>query len=147
MKKNLIVASHWAFDRMERGYPQLYNIKGYAYEDNTKPLKGRFAELAGGDHNRVITLHGHEHRFNLSAFLGFQCLVMPSVVQADVDNLDKPCGLFVEIDDENPDHSLRLTFKKIHLNEENPEASLVETVPLEYMQRYYRPVARHLFVA
>ena len=140
-KTNLIVASHWALDRMERGYPKIYDPKGYAYHDNTEELKKRLAKHAG----EVISLHGHEHRFSLTTTLGFQCLVMPSIIQADIVDENKPCGLFVEIADENEDGSLRFTFKKINLNAENPEVSQIETVDLAYMQRYHRPVLKTLF--
>lgn len=138
---NLIVSAHWAFDRVSRGYPQLYfPDKGYAYRDTSKLLIERLSDIADGNTKRVLSLHGHEHRFSLTASLGFQILVMPAITQADIDTPDKPCGLFAEITDDTPDGSLRINFRKITLNKEQPEISHIETVSRDYMQRYLRPV-------
>jgi len=147
-RKNIIVASHWAFDRMKRGYRKIYDLKGYAYHDNTEKIAKHLANNARVNVDRVLSLHGHEHRFSLTQDLGFNCLVMPSIVQADIDAPDKPCGLFVEITDEKtPDGSLNWDFKKItDLRSDTDEFDLlkqqydIETVDLDYMRRYDRPV-------
>lgn len=145
---NIIIASHWAFDRMERGYPKVYDIKGYAYHDETNLLKTRLKGNARKNINRVLSLHGHEHRFSHTVNLGFNCLVMPSIVQANIDNYDQACGLFVEITDEKtPDKSLSWEFKQII----NPRLETdrfgmsevaydVQPVDLDYMRQYERPV-------
>jgi hypothetical protein len=138
---NLIVSSHWAFDRMHRGYPKHYNKgKGYTYHDNTEPLAKVFATHARGNTARVLTLHGHEHRFSMNDDLGFQCLVMPSIMQADFYYPNKPCGLFAEITDDGPDNELCVTFKKISLDVDDADFSPVKPVSRDYMNKYFRPV-------
>lgn len=137
--QNIILARHWAFDRMARGYPEIYR-KAYLYHDRLKEDSDALASMIAGNLAKGLTLHGHEHRFSLSENMGYQCLVMPSIAQEDIDCPDKPCGLFVEITDDALGGGLRLSFKKINLNDEQPEQSNITEVTPEYMQRYHRPV-------
>lgn len=139
---NLIIAAHWAFDRSERGYKDISG-GGYNYHDTTLKLKEHFKHNARKNMQRVLSVHGHEHRFSLTDNLRFNCLVMPSIVQADIDNPNTPCGLFVEITDDGPEKTLRLSFKKMTSSNFNGDVGeldyRVQDVDLAYMNRYYRP--------
>ena len=141
--KNTIVASHWSFGRITRGYGRASRPdKGYSYVDHLHDLADSLEKIADGNPARVLNLSGHEHRFSLMTDLGFQCIVMPAIVQNDVDEPDKPCGLFAEITDDADDGALSITFKKISLDIDEPEKSVVTTVSRDYMQRYFRPVIK-----
>lgn len=139
--RNIIVPSHWALDRIPRGYNSVSGSnKGYRYHDNTEVISKRLAEFADGNTSRVLGLHGHEHRFAMTTTLGFTCLTMPSIVQADLDNSDLPCGLFAEITDDGEDGSLRIAFKKITFHSATSDNFTVHDVTKKYMDRYFRPV-------
>ena len=110
---NLIIAGHWALNRQERGYPEMYHKIGYAYKDNCNDIKNALKALPL---KSAMTLHGHEHRFALSTLPDrrqITHLLMPSIVQHDINDLTKPCGIFVEINDETKSGQLTWEFKKI----------------------------------
>ena len=142
--QNIIIASHWSFGRITRGYGRTSRAdKAYLYRDTLHDLNDNLKQIAGGNPRRVLNLSGHEHRFSFMTDLGYQCLVMPAIVQNDIDEHGKPCGLFAEITDDADDGSLRITFRKISLNTEDPENSTITTVSQDYMQRYFRPIGNH----
>ncbi|MCI5060529.1 MAG: metallophosphoesterase [Alphaproteobacteria bacterium] len=138
----LILAGHWAFDRIERGYPALYDKVGYAYQDRADPIKAKLQEF---DLSHILTLHGHEHRFVLSTTPATKTsakmthLIMPSIVQHDINDETKPCGLFVVIDDESDNGKLSLHFKKVVLSDDRKTTS-VQDVTRQEMKAYKRPV-------
>lgn len=137
----LIAMGHFAFDRPAAGFPPIHPPSGgYAYQENSELIRAMLQEKEIANSGSVLSLHGHEHRFRLTAAEGFRCLTMPSIVQEDPLNKDRPCGLFVEIDINDSTGELTFAFKQIHLNEDNPESSKVETVSQKYMRdNYYRP--------
>lgn len=138
--RNTLVIAHWAFDRMDRGYPAYYcNDTAYAYRDNADKIK---KILPGG----TIVLSGHEHRANFSdpAHLtnsaGVLSVVVPSIVQQDINDPKIPCGIFVEITDDGENGTLRLNFKRVSMRETpfNKQYVVEDVAPAE-VARYYRP--------
>ena len=141
---HLIVAGHWAFDRVKRGYPDIYEKEGYIYKDRSDVIQTKLQKFNIG---HILTLHGHEHRFALSENLSqgngkvifIQNLTMPSIVQHDINDQTKPCGLFVIIDDENRDGKLSLHFKKVVISDDR-KTTAIRDVTRQEMKAYKRPV-------
>lgn len=134
-QRNRILFGHWAFNRMQRGYPE-YN-KDKRYLDTSAEVLEHMQRINGEEGQRVVGVHGHEHSFSWQD----NCLVMPSISQEDVDHPEKPCGLFVEISDDGPNNTLRFEFKRIiNYDCDLFEPIETETVSVEYMRRYHRPM-------
>lgn len=156
---NRLLFSHWAFDRTARGYPPSSDPnKGYIYIDNLQGVHKRLSELQQGF---ALSVHGHEHRFRMCQYGRYTSLVLPSMVQEDIDDRTKPldqkrpCGLFAEISENPNGEGLRVEFKKITLATPNDRAELatlsgvgspkdyigkVTSVDECYMRRYERPM-------
>lgn len=105
----IILASHWALDRVHRGYPTLYNLsKRYGYEVRTDAILQKLSERPAGS---VINIAGHEHRYSLSDACGIQTLIMPAFTQADEDTENRGCGLFSSLNIKKHDGQLSCTIE------------------------------------
>ena len=133
---NLLVMGHWAFDRMQRGYPPIYKKTGagYTFIDNSKSIVSRLTQIKDSG-ARVLMSGAHEHRYSTTNTLGFQCNVIPAITQVDIDDETKPCGLFAVY--ESSAKGWDTTYGKISLGKEGKNKS-VTSVPQSEIQRYYR---------
>lgn len=139
--RNTIVVPHWSLDRMERGYPRrTANLTGeYVYSDTADQITPLLP-------NNTLILSGHEHRSNFddpkhcALEDGHTHIVLPSIVQEDIDNPDIPCGIFMEITNEGRNGALQLNFKRVALKTNNTGPYFeVEDLPPAEVARYYRP--------
>lgn len=143
---NLIITGHWAYDRVARGLAKKTTKTDgrsvYRYLDTTHNVLPRLHAQNEMVRQSMLTLHGHEHRFSLTDTLGFQCLAMPSISQADAENERRPCGLFATIHDGKM-YGLSARFHKLTLPEVGQGHNYrVEEVSEDYMrQRYGQPYA------
>lgn len=141
-KPNLIIMSHWAFNRNLRGINFKTQGKPYEYLDHTGDIN-EILHVQVRDGKEVLTLHGHEHYFSYREDFAFRSLVMPSIVQSDIDFDHLPCGLFAQIRDKRRG-GLSVEFKKIAVGEKRkriklPRFGIIDKVPENYMRRYMRP--------
>lgn len=133
---NLIIGSHWAFDREELG---ISGKNGYAYTDKTSEIRSYLeAQLRDGKKHSVVSLHGHSHRFRLGQTGPIDMLTMPSIVQNDQDMPEFPCGFFVEIEENEHSGELTLAFKRIRLVDETGDKYVVQDVSQEAIAQYQR---------
>ena len=143
---NLILAGHFAFNREERNMRKRTGSRPYEYRDDCEGINHIFAaEAAKG--RQILTLHGHEHFFSMTEQSGYLCIVMPSVVQSDIDFRHQPCGLFATVT-EKKGGEIQVEFKKITLGEKHKGNKLTpyivtDDIPLAYMRRYQRPSNIH----
>ncbi len=127
----IILASHWALDRLHRGYPTLYNLsKRYGYEVRTDTILQKLSERTPGS---VINVAGHEHRFSCSDASGIQTLIMPAFTQADVDTENRACGLFAALHIKKNDGKLSCSIDYHKASSPNGQK-----VNAYYMRRYTR---------
>ncbi|NCO03452.1 MAG: hypothetical protein GW903_04600 [Alphaproteobacteria bacterium] len=134
---NLIIGSHFAFDRSKRKIGNKSNKKSY-YVDNTHDISEKLRAISRFRRS-IVTLHGHEHCFSISSTGNLTSLVMPSISQEDVDQPNRPCGLFAVVS-ECLELGISIEFKKITLpNIGNTGDAKIETVSPEYMHRYSKP--------
>ncbi|MEM8833169.1 MAG: hypothetical protein AAGB32_01385 [Pseudomonadota bacterium] len=139
---NLIIVSHWAFNRRLRGLARKTQGKPYEYIDNSEAI-GEILSGQSSEGKTVLTLHGHEHYFSRQEQDGYETLVMPSIVQEDVDFSHVPCGLFAKITDKNRG-GIKVEYKKLAVGDKRkavktPRFGVIDNVPEEYMRRYARP--------
>lgn len=88
----IVLVSHWGLDRMERGYPALYDKNPrYGYDTKTDSIRAMLAARPAGS---VVNLSGHEHRHSFNHLARVPTLIMPAVTQFDLDQPDHACGLF-----------------------------------------------------
>lgn len=134
---NLIITSHWAFDRKELG---ISGKNGYSYEDKTPVIRSHLEDkVRSGKLHSVITLHGHSHRFRLGNNGPLDMLTMPAITQNNIDTRDFPCGLFAEIEESKNSGELKMAFKRIMLKDEHGyKPPVIQNVSKEEMNRYSR---------
>ena len=141
-ERPLIVSGHFAFDRHEQGYQEFHPPNQlYGYHDTLPKQESYSFETPLEGSGKILSLHGHEHRFRLTKHGNFNCLSMPSIIQDDPLDTGRPCGLFCEITTDDSSGELTVAYKKINLNVDDPKNSLITSVTQEYMQRnYFRAV-------
>ena len=133
---NLIIGSHWAFDREEIG---LSGQGGYSYKDNTAPIRDHIeTKLKHGKLHSVVSLHGHSHRFRLGQSGPIDMLTMPSIVQNDRQTPEFPCGLFAEIEESPDTGELTIAYKKMMLQDCEGEKYVVQDVSEDVISKYQR---------
>lgn len=131
----IVLVSHWGLDRLERGYPGLYDKNPrYGYEVKTHSIRAMLAERPAGS---VINLSGHEHRHSFNKTSAVPTLIMPAVTQYDIDHPEQACGLFSVLNITKRDTgeiAISIDYKRALLN------GTVEDETELYMGRYYRTV-------
>lgn len=133
---NLIIGSHWAFDREELG---ISARSGYQYRDNTARIREHIeTKIKQGKLHSVVSLHGHSHRFRYGKTGPIDMLTMPSFVQNDRQVPELPCGVFVEISEDKNNGELTTQFKRLLLKDEKGLEPVVTDIGRDEVELYQR---------